>query len=262
LHANVLLTPDITNHTNETGTRHKAAERTAKQAGTFVMAISERRKKVSLYHKNTRYFLKPSDEILRDVSNSLQILEKQREIFDDLNNKLNLLEISSMTSVRDICKLLQRGEMILRIADSIKRNFTELGKVGNIMNMRYKELLKGIERMEENVLRDYSRMSLKKTKTLLSNLSSDGLLDIEAIARLVFEKGLEESSQPKGFRFLSNLTLTQKEVSLIVSSFKGLNEVLEDETNKLEDILKNRASTIKEEIENLRVQILEGKVVF
>ena len=130
------------------------------------------------------------------------------------------------------------------------------------MNMRYKELLKGIERTEENVLRDYSKMSLKKIKTLLTSLSYDGLLDLEAIARLVFEKGLEESSQPKGYRFLSNLTLTQKEISMIVSSFGGLTDILEDDSNKLEDILKNRTSTIKDEMENLRIQVLEGKVVF
>lgn len=262
LYANVLLTPDSSIHTTETGTRHMAAERTAKQSGAFVIAISERRKKVSLYHKTTRYFLKASDELLRDISSSLQILEKQREILDDLMSKLNLLEISGMGSVRDICKILQRTEMMLRISENIKRNFTEIGKVGNIMNMRYKELLKGIERTEENVLRDYSKRSLKKIKTLLTSLSYDGLLDLEAISRLVFEKGLEESSQPKGYRFLSNLTLTQKEISLIVNSFGGLNDLLDDESNKLEGILKNRTSTIKDEIEKLRIQVLEGKVTF
>jgi DNA integrity scanning protein DisA with diadenylate cyclase activity len=105
-------------------------------------------------------------------------------------------------------------------------------------------------------------MSLKKTKTLLSSLSYDGLLDLDAIARLVFEKGLEENSHPKGFRFLSNLPLAQKEISMIVSSFGNLNNLLDDETNKLEEILKNRTSSIKEEMENLRIQVLEGKVVF
>ncbi len=262
LYANVLLTPDNSIHTSETGTRHKAAEKTAKQAGAFVIAISERRKKVSLYYKTTRYFLKSSEELLREINSSLQILEKQKEILDDLTGKLNLLEISGMGSVRDICRILQRTEMILRISENIRRNFTEIGKFGNIMNMRYKELLKGVEKVEENVLRDYAKMSLKKTKTLLSSLSYDGLLDLDAIARLVFEQGLEESSHPQGFRFLSNLTLTQKEISQIVTKFGTLNTLLEDDSNKLEEILKNRTVTIKEEIEKLRLQVLEGKAVF
>jgi diadenylate cyclase len=199
---------------------------------------------------------------LREINSSLQILEKQKEILDDLTGKLNLLEISGMGSVRDICRILQRTEMILRISENIRRNFTEIGKFGNIMNMRYKELLKGVEKVEENVLRDYAKMSLKKTKTLLSSLSYDGLLDLDAIARLVFEQGLEESSHPQGFRFLSNLTLTQKEISQIVTKFGTLNALLEDDSNKLEEILKNRTVTIKEEIEKLRLQVLEGKAVF
>ena len=91
LYANVLLIPDNSIHTSETGTRHKAAEKTAKQAGAFVIAISERRKKVSLYYKTTRYFLKSSEELLREINSSLQILENQKEILDDLTGKLNLL---------------------------------------------------------------------------------------------------------------------------------------------------------------------------
>lgn len=262
LYANVLLTPDNTIHTNETGTRHKAAERIAKQTGAFVIAISERRKKISLYYKGTRYFLKSSEELLREIGGAIQVLEKQRESLEDLVAKLNLLEISGMGSVRDVCKIIQRTEMMLKISESIKRNFTEIGKVGNIMNMRYKELLKGIEKTEENILRDYAKLSLKKIKTLLSNLSYDGLLELDTIARLVFEKGTEENAYPRGFRFLSGLNLTQKEISAIVDSYNSLNEILEDESGKIEGLLKNRTASVKEEMENLRTQVLEGKVVF
>jgi len=96
----------------------------------------------------------------------------------------------------------------------------------------------------------------------LSNLSYDGLLDLEAIARLIFEKSIEENAFPRGYRFLSQLTLNQREISVIVRSYKNLNEILEDEFGKFESILKNRTSTIREEIEVLRDQVLEGKVVF
>lgn len=45
LYANTLMTPDSSIHSAETGTRHKAAERIARQAHTFVIAISERKRK-------------------------------------------------------------------------------------------------------------------------------------------------------------------------------------------------------------------------
>ena len=114
LHANVLLTPDSTIPSNETGTRHKAAERTAKQANTFVIAISERRRKTTLFIGGIRHILRSSEEVFREIGNTLQILEKQREIFDDLLSKINILEVSNLVSVSDICKVIQRAEIILR----------------------------------------------------------------------------------------------------------------------------------------------------
>jgi len=211
LQANTLMTPDATIPSIETGTRHKAAERTAKQAHTFKIAVPERRKKTTLYYGSSRYYLKTTDELLRNISSTLQVLEKQKEILKKHINNLNLLEMSELVSISDVCKVIQRAEMILKISESVKRNFTELGKEGSIMHMRYRELLRGVEKAETEVIRDYANLSLKRSKTLLSNLTFDGLLDTEAIARLVLEKPLEESISPKGFRFLSHLTISAKE---------------------------------------------------
>jgi len=261
LHANILLNPDTTIHTIETGTRHKAAERTAKQAHTFVIAISERRKKTTLYFNQSRYYLKTTEEIMRNITSTLQILEKQKEILNEHINNLNVLEMSELVSVTDVCKVIQRAEMILKISESVKRNFTELGKEGNIMHMRHRELLRGVEKSESEVLRDYANLPLKRSKTLLANLTFDGLLDIESIARLILEKPIEESITAKGFRFLSHLTLSAKEISQMTKTFHNLDNILKLEPADFEPMLKNRANTIYEEIRNLREQVLSGKVI-
>ena len=261
LYANTLINPDHTIHSVETGTRHKAAERTAKQAHTFVIAVSERRKKTTLYYGSSRYYLKPTEELIRNISSNLQVLEKQREQLDEQISNLNVLEMSEMVSISDVCKVIQRAEMILKIAESIRRNFTELGREGNIMHMRYRELLRGVERTENEVLRDYATLSLKRSKTLLENLTFDGLLDNESIARLIFEKPIEESISPHGYRFLSHLTLSVKEISQLAKQFHSLNNIISLESTDFEPILKNRANTIKEEISNLREQVLSGKVI-
>jgi len=261
LYANTLINPDHTIHSVETGTRHKAAERTAKQAHTFVIAVSERRKKTTLYYGSSRYYLKPTEELIRNISSNLQVLEKQREQLDEQISNLNVLEMSEMVSISDVCKVIQRAEMILKIAESIRRNFTELGREGSIMHMRYRELLRGVERTENEVLRDYATLSLKRSRTLLENLTFDGLLDTESIARLIFEKPLEESIFPRGYRFLSHLTLSVKEISQLAKQFHNLNNIISLESTDFEPILKNRASTIKDEISNLREQVLSGKVI-
>ena len=261
LHANVTMTPDSSIHSIETGTRHKAAERTAKQTHTFVIAISERRKKTTLYYGSARYYLKTTDELLRNISPTLQVLEKQKEILNEQISNLNILEMSELVSVSDVCKVIQRAEMILKISESIKRNFTELGKEGSIMNMRYRELLRGVEKADSEVLRDYANPSLKRSKTLLTNLTFEGIVDTESIARLIFEKPTEESITPKGFRFLSHLTLSAKEISQMTKTFRNLDNILKLDPADFEPLLKNRANTIYEEIRNLREQVLSGKVI-
>ncbi|NPE26599.1 DNA integrity scanning protein DisA [Methanococcoides sp. SA1] len=261
LYANTLMNPDTNIISIETGTRHKAAERTAKQAHTFVIAISERRKKTTLYHGSSRYYLKSTEELTRSVSSNLQILEKQREILSEHRANLNILEMSELVSVSDVCKVIQRSEMILKISESIKRNFTELGREGGIMHMRYRELLRGVEKHESEILRDYSSLPLKRAKTLLANLTFEGLLDIETIARLILERPLEDPIRPKGYRFLSHLSLSAKETSQLIKLNENLDNILKTESAALEPILKNRTAQIYEEIRNLREQIINGKII-
>ncbi len=261
LYANVLITPDTSIHTVETGTRHKAAERCAKQAGTFAIATSERRKKTTIYLGNSRYYLKSIDQLIRDIAANLQVLEKQRELFDDSLSNLNVLEMSGLVSAGDVCLVMQRAEMMLKISELLKKQFVEMGKGGSVMNMRYRELMRSVEKRENNVIRDYAILTLKRTKALLSNLTFDGLLDVGSISRLIVEKGIEESIDSKGFRFLSHLSLTDREISMVVKHFGGLSELLDANGEGLEVIFRGRAAAIKEEMDGLREQILSGKIV-
>ena len=50
--ANAQLTPDTSIPSQETGMRHRTAERVAKQTGNLVIAISQRRNVITLYYGN------------------------------------------------------------------------------------------------------------------------------------------------------------------------------------------------------------------
>ena len=165
-----------------------------------------------------------------------------------------------MASIKDVCKVLQRSEIILKISESIKRNFTELGREGTIAYMRYHELLKNIEKSRNEILRDYSPLSLKKAKTLLTNIKFDGLLELEIIARLMFNCQLDNSTSPKGYRFLAHTTTTKREDSQIIRLAGNLNNVIKLEPKDLEPILKNRSQTICEEIKHIQEQIINEKI--
>ena len=74
--ANAQLVPDPSISSKETGTRHRTAERVAKQTGELVISISQRRSVISLYKGNFKYVLKDASEILNKANQAIQTLEK------------------------------------------------------------------------------------------------------------------------------------------------------------------------------------------
>ncbi len=257
LSANVLLVPNVRISTNETGTRHKAAERTAKQAKTLVIAISERRKKISVYYGNLKYILKNTEELLSRATETLQILEKQREIFNELLSNLNVLEISGLVVVSDVCSVLQRAEMIMRTAKMIDRYLIELGKEGVIIKMRLRELLKNIDREIEFILGDYGA----DTRDTLDEFSFDDLLETENIAHHLFLSSLDNKIQAKGHRILSKMNLGKIAVDKIINGFENLDSVLSADSEKLKGILGDDSEIFQKEFSSLKEQIMMAKKI-
>jgi diadenylate cyclase len=262
LYSNVLLIPNPKISSSETGTRHKAAERTAKQANTLVIAISQRRDRVTLYYCDTKYVLRDADEILRRATETLQILEKQREIYDDLITNLNVLEVTGLVSFSDVCNLLQRTEMIIRIGELIRKSIIELGKEGNIVKMRLRELTKNVERTEQMILKDYSNKP-ERIKELISGISFDDLIDTEGISKLLFNKASNEMIQPKGYRLLSRTNLAEADLHNFIEGFKNLNNILNLSIEDIKNVLKDKdfSQEFQKEVKNLRENIMVGKKI-
>jgi DNA integrity scanning protein DisA with diadenylate cyclase activity len=97
---------------------------------------------------------------------------------------------------------------------------------------------------------------------MLSNITFEGLLDLDAIARLVLERNLEESVSAKGFRFFSNLNLEEKDISMLIDEFGSLNKIFSASSVEISRVINGQGERIKEDISNLREQILSGKAIF
>jgi len=260
LYVNSLLVPDRTFETTETGTRHQAAERTAKQTGALVIAVSERKSRISVYYGDSRYVLQNTEDLLRRATETLQILEKQREVFDELLMNLNILEITSLVSILDVCTILQRIEMVKKMANIINEYIIELGREGIIVRMRMKELIKGIEKKEEFIIRDYVQ-KFAKVRLFFDNLSFDGLLDVENISRLLFGEPSETKISPKGYRILDKTSLNVNETKNLINNFKSLEGIFNADEISLKKVLKNHAESFKKEFDSLKEQILIGKKI-
>jgi len=261
LNANTLLYPSITIPTKETGTRHKAAERTSKQTKTIVIAVSERKNKISLYYGDASYQLQRSSEVLRRASETLQILEKQRDIFDELLSNLNSLELRRHATINDVCIVLQRVEIMKRVSEVVQRYLIELGQEGVIVKMRLKELMSGLSKEEELILKDYFGSNHSSSLEILERMDFDFLLEPMNISRLLFEEIHDKNISPKGIRLLGRTNLLERYVDLLIGNFENLSEIIGASNEELLEVLESEAmlSFFREEIYNLKEKINLGK---
>jgi len=258
LYANTLLSPSINISTKETGTRHKAAERTAKQIKTITIAVSERKKRITIYYGKVKHELEKSSEVLRRAAETLQILEKQKEIFNDLIINLNILEINNLVTISDVCKVLQRMEMIRRISEIVRRYLIELGKEGNIVSMRLKELTKNLNKEREMIFKDYFKSKYFKVDTILRNVDFDSLVETSNLLMILFEELHDKSISPRGIRILSKTNLSEKDVNFLINHFKTLDKIFEADKDYLIKIFKNEdaVNLLMKSLENLKEKIL------
>ena len=263
VYANVLLTPSAKVTTSETGTRHKAAERTAKQIGTIAIAVSERRKKITLYFKNESYFLEETSEILRRAAETLQILEKQVDMLNDLLSHLNILEITNLTTMSDVCSVLQTLEMVRRISDIVKRYLIELGKEGTIVSMRLKELTKNLSKEREKIIEDYFGSKSTEIDEILKNINFDFLLETSSILRILFSELHDRPISPNGTRIIGKTNIFEKDAEIILDNFKTLDRVFNLDREAIRPYFKNEnvVDSIINEIRNLKEKILMGKKI-
>ncbi len=236
LHANAMLHPNLEIFSRETGTRHKSAERTAKQVNTIVAAVSERKNKISVYYCEEKHELESASVLLARTSEVLQVLEKQREIFNDLLRKFNVLEVNNLVTINDVSNILRRIEMMKRVADLVKRNLIELGKDGMIISMRLRELVGEIPKIEEYLLEDYFNIDSSRILKLVDSLSFDALLESGTMYDLLSNEVSDKFVSPKGIRLLKRMGLEEKALGLLLSNFDCLKKILKADDESLFEV--------------------------
>ncbi len=263
IYANTLLVPDMKVGTSETGTRHKAAERTSKQINTLVIAVSERKNKITLYWGDICYVLERSSEILRRAAETLQILEKQKEISDDSISNLNILEINNLVTISDVCNVLQRVEAVKRISNKVKRYLVELGREGIIVSMRLKELTKNLKKERLMILQDYFGGADIQSERILTQMNFDDLLETSNLSKELFGEVHDKSISPQGLRILSKTNLDEKNVKLLIDRFKTLEKIFEVDKSELIEALEDEENvdSLRRDLESLREKILVGKKI-
>ncbi len=264
LRAAVQLLPDPTIETTESGTRHRTAERVAKQSGFPVISVSQSMRIVALYVGGQRHVLEDSDTILSRANQALATLERYRARLDEVSGTLSALEIEDLVTVRDVCAVVQRLEMVARISEEIAGYVIELGTDGRLVALQLDELIGGIGSDREFVIRDYVDLgrkdrSLAEVQKSLGGLDSTQLLDLGQIGRVLDLPGggdaLDAAVAPHGYRLLSKVPrLPATIIDRLVAHFGGLQKLLAasiDDLMTVDGVGEQRARAVREGLSRL-----------
>jgi diadenylate cyclase len=267
-YANVQLMPDPTIPSVETGTRHRTAERVAKQTGALVISISQQRATISVYVGPMRYQLDAVPEVLAKTNQALATLETYAQRLQQVLIRLNALEFQNTVVLDDVLIVLQRAEMTTRMASEIERDCTELGAEGRLIQMQLHELVGEIPAERALVVHDYHAEGAGPRAELalegLRSLPYRQLLESERLAELLgFRREvnpLDRSVAPRGLRILSRIPrLPETVVQKVVRDLGDLDSIVRASQRDLEGIGgvgAVRAREIREGLRRLQEQNL------
>ncbi|CAN5164387.1 DNA integrity scanning diadenylate cyclase DisA [soil metagenome] len=261
--ANVHLVPNPNVATSETGTRHRTAERVARSISVPVISVSEDQSVIAVYVNDEKHPLEPIPRLLARANQALSTLERYKTRLDTVAASLSALEIEDLVTVRDVVTVLQRTEMVRRIAEEIDRHIVQLGVDGRLVRLQLEELMGGVEDDHRLMIRDYfqegATWHLAEALDGLATLGTDDLLDLKTVAVVLHIPGgvpdLEQPLTPRGYRMLFKVPrLPESVVDGIVDHFGSLQKIMRASIADLDDVKEvgeTRARTVKEGLSRL-----------
>jgi diadenylate cyclase len=242
--ANVQLMPDPTIPSAETGTRHRTAERVAKQTDALVISISQQRETVTVFVGQTRYQLESIADVLAKTNQALATLETYRTRLEQVLTRLTALEFQNAVMLDDVLVTVQRAELTTRMAEEVERACVELGEEGRLIRMQLEELVADVPDEKGALVYDYhADGGAERTRESLESLAAlpyDELLEFELLAVLGYPatvNPLDHAVSPRGYRVLSHIPrLPDAVVRRVVSSLPGLEGIVRASQRELEAV--------------------------
>jgi diadenylate cyclase len=242
--ANVQLMPDPTIPSAETGTRHRTAERVAKQTDALVISISQQRMTVTVFVGQSRYQLEPIADVLAKTNQAVATLETYRTRLEQVVTRLTALEFQAAVMLDDVLVTLQRAELTTRMAEEVERACVELGEEGRLIRMQLEELVADVPDEKAALVYDYhADGGAERTREGLEALAAlpyDQLLEFELLAVLGYPASvnpLDHGVSPRGYRVLSHIPrLPDAVVKRLVASLAGLEGIVRASQRELESV--------------------------
>ena len=264
---NAQLDPNPNLPSQETGIRHRTAERVALQTGELVVAISQRRQVVTLFQGNSSFRLRDVATILVQATQALQTLEKYRNVLSRDLQHLGGLEFEELVTIGEVCSVLYRSIKVLNISAEIENYISELGSEGRLVKMQLEEMVANVQEEATLIIKDYCNIQEKSPAEILSSVRrtheddvSDALLLMRSLALGTTSAHLEQQAAPRGYRMLNKIPrIPPAIIENLVERFHFLSRILRasiDELDEVEGIGEVRARSIKNGLMRMREQFL------
>ncbi|MBK8461979.1 MAG: DNA integrity scanning protein DisA [Nigerium sp.] len=232
LAAAVHLSPAASYATSETGTRHRTAERTARQVGIPVVTVSASMSTISLFAGDGRQVVPRPDQLHDRAAQALAAISGHRKRLDESLERLTTLEVHDAVTLRDVAHVAQRFEMTDRLADEVASYVTAMGADGRLAALQLRDLVDDLTPIASLLHRDYAPAGVG-AETLafvaLANLDDHELFDIVLVGRaLGLPVGLHLDSplSARGYRQLSSIPrLPPGAVGRLVAHFGDLTAI-------------------------------------
>ena len=227
--ANVHLMPDAKIATTETGSRHRTAERAAKQTGKPVVSISEDRLVATLFYLDGKHDLEDPTLLTANVNQSLASLERFRRRLDEAEERMTRLELNDANTYRWVITVLQRAELVIRIGEQVERDSVGLGGQATLPLVQLSDMLTGVEELREVVVADYAarRNQVRKILAALEAIPTENIHESRRVADALGFDEPDETARPRGLRILTHVPrLPAPVIDDIVKKFGSLPRIL------------------------------------
>jgi len=271
LYANAQLIPSSNVTTTETGTRHRTAERMAKQTNSLVISISQRRSIITIFKGSQRYVLEDTSKVISKANQALQTVEKYKKVFDDKLGLLNEYEFNDIVTLENVITVIQKAEMVMKMVEEVQKHIYELGEEGRLVEMQLEELVGDLEKEELLIIKDYifKRKNPEKALKEIIELDLSNLLNSTAIAKILGYQNFDDFDEigvyTKGYRLLNKVPkMPSNIVDNLVKSFKSFQHILIADIpilDEVDGIGEIRARAIKQALQRMQEQFVFDKLL-
>jgi diadenylate cyclase len=216
-----------------------------------------------VYVGDEKHPLQPIPRLLDRSNQALRTLERYKARLDSVSSQLSALEVEDIVTLRDVVVLLQRTEMVRRIAEEIEGDIIELGADGRLVYLQLEEVIGNVEDDYRLAVRDYFHEEvswhLAEVMAALAEMEMEHLLDPKAVAEILhLPEGagdLDSHLQPRGYRMLARIPrLPDSVVESVVNRFGNLQKIMRatiDDLEEVEGVGETRARAIKDGLARL-----------